>query len=237
MARFSQAEVNEYLDDIFLPLDLEGQAYVLSAGRQYHGSYEGRGLHIFTRAVKMSRSNGGGSVYMGHNLELLLDSPLKTRATLVHSASLNSFFAAHLRALEPVPVLDFTQNDFSFQAHDVHWAMSLVDEAKELMLLMAQQDTKVGFSSLNLYPEAVSLSLRLPWDTISQERVADWLEQLLDFATIAESLPPPMQPLEESKTEHDFRLKRGMSKRFAKVALAIAGGIMVLVILAFISIL
>lgn len=210
----AQRDVNDYLDEVFTPLGLEAQAYIMSAGRQYHGSYEGRGLHIFSRAVKMSRSGGGGSVYMGHNLEFLLDSPLKTRATLVHSASLNSFFAGHLRALEPVPVLDFSQNNFSFQAHDLQWAMSLVDEAKELMLLMAQQDKTVGFSSLSIYPEAVSLSLRLHWEVISAERVMDWLEQLCDFATIAESLPLTHQPLEESKNEHDLRAKRGISKKF-----------------------
>lgn len=222
-------EVAKALDDLFTSFDLEAKPYLLS-GRQYHGTHEDRGLHIYTRAVKIS-NKGGQSRYMGHNLEILLDSPLKTRAALSHAGSVTGFIDRSLSGLEPVPVLDFTQKGFNFKALEPHWAMSLVDEAKALMLQIAEQDKQTGFISLRIYPEAVGLSLRLHWEVIKAEKVKHWLEQIHHLARLAESLPSPSQPVEESKNEHDLRLKRGISKKALVIGIAIVLGLLALPIL------
>lgn len=211
------------LDEIFTAFGFEAKPYLFS-GRQYHGVYESKEVHIYLRAVMISVSSGP-SKYMGHDLLIYLDSPLKTRAVLTRLSSLNEFLERSFSNLTAVPDEDLKQPGFDFKALEFDWGVRLVSETKQLMLDLKDQP----MSSLRVYPEAAYMALRLDYRLINKVKLGAWLEFLYVFTLTAKAIKP-LKPVKESKKEHAMRFRANSTKGMALVMIAI---VVVLVVTTF----
>jgi len=209
------------LDEIFTAFGFEAKPYLFS-GRQYHGLYKSKEIHIYLRALKISVSSGS-SKYMGHDILIYLDSPLKTRSALTRASSLNDFLDRSFSDLAAVPDEDLKQAGFDFKALEFDWGVSLLSKAKSLMLGLKDQP----MSSLRVYPEAAYLAFRLDYRLINKEKLAAWLELLYAFTLKAEAITP-LVPVEETKKERAMRFRSSSTKGVALVMIGIVAALVVI---------
>jgi hypothetical protein len=224
----------ERIDAALEPLGLIGSRYSFG-GRQYHGSYRGRGVHVFSNAVLIRPGRNASSIYMGHDFAIHLDSPLQTRAALTHTAGVKALNNRHIRGLTEIAAQEFDSANLVFVAIEPAWAARVVKKASNLLLLIATQDQPPMFNALQVHPGGVALTLRLSDVQLLTPGLAQrWLEDLSAFAAITEAVPPPARPIQERMFERWGRIHRTrMVAIKIAVALAIATLLFTLFILPF----
>lgn len=191
----------------------------LSASGHYSGTFDGAEVRIYSRPVKLSSHSK--TTCLAHDLNVFLCSPLKTRANLTFKGQ--GFLGSTNQGAsdqELVVISEFAEEDVCFTAADKSWAERVAAEAKGLMLFIVQQE---GLRFFRIEPEALHLALRLDWQSVTPEAINNWLEQLSDFAIIAESMDAPAELLKENRLESAFRLGKGRLARLSSAQLLVGG--------------
>ena len=213
------------LDSVFVPLGLEGAAY-LSFFRQYHGAAYGRQADVYLRR--------------GPVLDIDVATTLRTRLGVTGPQADTSFFAG-LAGRRPLALADPELAALSVFALDETWARALLADPSAtgaLRRLTALGSTVFTRQHVLLRPGALTLQLsgnrRLFGLDITAEQARLWVDDLVRVALAAEALPAP-QLTEEVSAEEQFALKlRRKNPYFALwVGLAILGFFVVVSIVVF----
>lgn len=188
-----------WLDRVFTPLGLEGNAYMLS-GRQYQGT-------VGEREVT-------ARFYRGPTLDLYLSTPLQTRVGISEKSGVG-IAVAGLFHHEPLSLEDPDLDALSVFALDEDWARSLLADPKARTLiqqLMKAGDSWALMQQVHLQPGMFHLRLyrnkNLFRYGIEPEEAQEWLGGLMALARIAEGLPAPQVTDEESGAERLVRSGR-----------------------------
>jgi hypothetical protein len=215
------------LDAAFSPLGLTGSAFNL-AGRQYHGSFQGRRVDFY-----YTPGTGGLRAYASPSkLDLYLATPLKTSLVVATKEALTEAAASLMNR----PQLQ--QNDADWAQRDIFaldeaWSRALLSDpaAKSAILRLTADQGTFELRQFYLRPEALHLALyRFPQSLLTPQNVQEWMGDLLATARIAESLPAPQKTEEASGLERDARTDRN---RFTVLGWGIALGVMGLLTVCF----
>lgn len=184
------------LDEIFLPLGLEGRGY-LTNGRQYHGTYRGYSMHVY--------------FYRGPTLQIYLDVPLGTRVGIGRQSAL----ARLASTMVPKELLDINDPAFEHLAiypDDHHWTADLFadNQARDNILRLTSEEAAAELRSLSITPNAMLWQTRhIPLRNINADTVRAWINDLYELARIAQGLTPPTVTAVESTLEQTSRTDRG----------------------------
>jgi hypothetical protein len=183
------------LDDVFIPLGLEGKAY-LQNGRQYHGAYHGYPVHVY-----FSR---------GPTLTIYLDAPLGVRMGVGRSGALSGA-AAKITSKDALEVDDPEFGHLVVYPSHREWASEFLEnpQAREGILRLTNEETATEVRVFSIAPSAVMWQVRyLPMRLITTENVRTWLDDLYQLTRLAQSVTPPEHPIQESGLEHTVRSER-----------------------------
>ncbi len=182
------------LDEVFLPLGLEGKSYFQN-GRQYRGSFSGRQVNVY-----LSR---------GPLLEFYLESPIKTRLSVAPADALIRWIAkrANERALS---IDDPAFSNLVVYAADEDWSRQLLSDAETKAAFLRLANRTLSRSpQIIFHPDALALRLYgIHLDQLAPSLARQALADLLLIARQAETLPPPAHPLESSAWEKKTRTNR-----------------------------
>jgi hypothetical protein len=197
---WSKGRRAQRFDAAFTPYGLTGRGY-MTVGRQYHGVYQGRELHVY--------------FYRGPVLDIYLGTPLKTRLALGTRTMLGSA-ASGLVQQNQLTLSDPAYHHLLASAVDARWAQELLalPEAKDVILRLAAAPGYLEMDNLFLQPGAFLLRLyRIPESRITPENLQQWLRDLYTLARAAESLPPPQVTAEPTANEGVLRTDRDAFNR------------------------
>jgi hypothetical protein len=183
------------LDEVFLPLGLEGRGY-LTNGRQYHGTYRGYPMHVY--------------FYRGPTLQIYLDLPLGTRVGIGRKGAI-ARLAADMTNKRALRVDDPEFDHLIIYPDDHQWAADLFADrqACEAVLRLTNEDTAAELRSLSITPNALLWqSNHIPVRNINSENVRAWVNDLYELARIAQGLTPPTATAVESSLERTTRTDR-----------------------------
>jgi len=184
------------LDEIFLPLGLEGRGY-LTNGRQYHGTYHGYPLHVY--------------FHRGPTLQIYLDVPLGTRVGIGRQSELARLASTML----PKELLDIDDPAFEHLAiypDDHQWTTNLFADSqiRDTILRLTNEEAATEVRSLSITPNAILWQTRyIPLRNIKTEAVRAWINDLYEMARTAQGLTPPTVSAVESGLERTTRTDRG----------------------------
>lgn len=201
--RVPKEEVQAFLDRGFVALGLTPGRYLVG-GRQYHGTVEGRLVDVYLRPVYFRSNPGLPSQYHGHDLELYVRGGFRTRLSLVHKKSVNSWVETKLIKLTALEVKEVEEAGLALHAQDEIWARGFFESGKSTVLNVAQRDGGRCMSSLRVYPSVLNLNCRQYWNAYTPEKIHSFVQDLLRLAEIGESLPPPYPPQVETQKERGF---------------------------------
>lgn len=196
-------DVMEFLDRGFAALGLTPGRYLVG-GRQYHGTAQGRLVHVYLRPVYFRSNSNLPSQYHGHDLELYVRGGFRTRLSLVHKQSLNSWVETKFAKLPAVDVKEVEEAGLALHARDEIWARGFFESGKTTVLNIAQRDGGRCMSSLRVYPTVLNLNSRQFWNAYTPEKIHSFVQDLLQLAEVAEALPPPCPPEVETQKERGF---------------------------------
>ncbi|MCW5213627.1 hypothetical protein VU04_12065, partial [Desulfobulbus sp. TB] len=183
------------LDEIFLPLGLEGRGY-LTNGRQYHGTFRGYAIHAY--------------FYRGPTLQIYLDVPLGTRVGMGRHGAI-SRLAADMTDKKPLPVDDPDFDHLVIYPDDICWASDLIADpkAREIILRLTDEESATELRTLSITPNALLWQSRYnPVRNINPETIRTRIEDLFELARIAVDLTAPTITATESGIEQTSRTDR-----------------------------
>jgi hypothetical protein len=183
------------LDKAFVPLGLDGRMYMQN-GRQYHGTYRGYKVHAY--------------FYRGPTIDIYLDVPLKTRVGIGRKGSIERAVANILEKV-PLSVDDPEFEHLVVYPMDQAWAGKLLanPQARIAIRRLTAEGAETELRSLSVTPQALLLKSRyIPINHITPDLVRNIVNDLYEFARIAEGLTPPTITAEESKIERASRSDR-----------------------------
>jgi hypothetical protein len=183
------------LDEVFLPLGLEGRGY-LTNGRQYHGAYRGYPMHVY--------------FYRGPTLQIYLDLPLGTRVGIGRKGAI-ARLAADLTDKKPLPVDDPEFEHLVIYPDDRQWAAELFadPQARAAVLRLTNEEAAAELRTLSVTPNALLWQSRyIPVRNIHAENMRAWANDLYELARIAQDLTPPAITAVESGLERTSRANR-----------------------------
>jgi hypothetical protein len=183
------------LDDVFLPLGLEGRGY-LTNGRQYHGTFRGYPLHAY--------------FYRGPTLQIYLDVPLGTRVGIGRYGAI-SRLAANMVDKRALSVDDPEFDHLVVYPDDRQWATDLFadHQARDAILRLTNEDTAAELRTLSVTPNALLWQSRyISVRNINSDTVRAWINDLYELARITQGLRPPAVTTEESSLEQTSRTDR-----------------------------
>ena len=234
--KYAQRVRKRYFDQIFLPLGLTGKTY-LSTSRQYHGEYNGRGVHIYLQPIQRSivyplpKEAIRTVRYIGDRLEMFLEAPLKTRLSvfnkeyapkdlydnLTAKPAYNVIKNVLLKFANPAEIIKIAEiDDLVVLGKEAEWGKSFIENAeiREALKNILTSDKFVGIKSVQINPGAISFTITLDLNDINTNYLREALGNLENIARAASKLPPPMVIVEESENERISRIDR--DKLFAK---------------------
>lgn len=236
--RYARKTRSAYFDQTFLPLGLSGSPYLMT-GRQYHGVVQGRGVHVYLHSTQRHRpmmaQDGGASVtvYTGDRMEIMVDAPFKTRVSvstkhyraamptdrilvpIVAKALRSAMSAAGGEQASDIAIDDPFYQDFAVVGLDAEWTRRflVLPMVKEAFGGLLGIRANVGFTAVNILPEAVRFNVVIPINRICPETIEAVLESLLAIADAAGEVGRPMHPAEETDAERLFRVDRNSLHR------------------------
>ena len=183
------------LDDVFSPLGLEGKAY-LQNGRQYRGTYRGYPVHIYFRR--------------GPRLEIYLDVPLGVHLGIGCKDSIPRA-AANISGKDALEVNDPEFSHLAVYPSHPRWADEFLKDpqTRAAILRLTNEETATEIRVFNIAPGALSWQAHyLPMNLITAENVRAWLGILHELARLAQTVPPPENPVQESGLTRTLRTDR-----------------------------
>jgi hypothetical protein len=184
------------LDAAFNQLGLSGRSYLWN-GRQYHGTLNGRQVdaYFYRRPIL--------AIYIASTLNTRLGIGLKGR---ISQMALSAFQRPESASNDPdlMPLAIYPL--------DEAWGRELLNnaQAKAVILRLTSAHAEYEFRNLLFQPEAIQFQIhRISLGAINSENLRIWINDLLDLATIAESLPPPSITSHASSMERKGRENRG----------------------------
>jgi hypothetical protein len=193
-ASFQIVRRRKMLDDVFLPLGLEGASYLIN-GRQYRGTFSGRPVYVY-----LSR---------GPQMEIYVESPLRTRLSVSSSDALIQWIAKRANE-QAIPVDDPSFSHLVLYAADPGWANQLfaIPEARSGILRLADLSLS---NSPQIMIQPGALVLRLPgirMEHLSPGVAQQKLSSMIHLAQLAESLPAASKIIEASAWEKKSQTNR-----------------------------
>jgi len=179
------------LDAAFVPLGLEGSAY-MTWFRQYHGAARGRQVDLYFQRGPM--------------LILEVDTPLQTRMG-VTGRQKDTQVLAGLLGKQEIAFDDPALSDLTVYGLDEAWVRSLVaqPEAADILHRLTALEGFFTRQQVIMRPGHFQLLFTGNRNMFSfdfpPERTQAWLDDVLRLAEIAESLPAPQVTAEESAAE------------------------------------
>lgn len=198
------------LDAAFVPLGMRGQMYLLN-GRHYQGMVQGRQADAW--------------FYRGPALDFYVSAAVSTRMSITVSGDKLDMALAGALGRQPLTVTDPALRDLQIYTAEPGWAQALlvvpqVAAAVRRLVTAAPEGGAFELRQLHIQPGAVCLKLyRTRVSQIAAGPTQAWLSDLLTLVQVAETLPPPLEPLTASALEQNARTRR---QAFAGPALAIS---------------
>ncbi|MCJ7622915.1 MAG: hypothetical protein MUO76_05395 [Anaerolineaceae bacterium] len=212
---------SRWMDDIFIPLGLEGRSYTIT-GRQYHGTIAGRKVDVL--------------YYRGPALNIYIESDIGTRLSLSPSDNIIPALSGLFKK-EPFRLDDIPDQVITVIAHEERWARQLVAQAEVVGLVreLVFDDTDFLYQQVFLSPGSLSFRLfgtdKMFDVKIDPQQGSRWVDTLIRLTEYVEQKPAPEEHLEESELEQ--RTQRGTLNvtRIAIIVIAIFLVISILLIL------
>ncbi len=180
------------LDALFVPLGLEGKAY-MSYFRQYHGTLYGRQVDVY--------------LWRGPYLAVEVSTPLATRFGITQWQSDTSLLAG-MAGKQPIALADPQLAALQVFPADEAWTRSLLADptaTDALRRLTALGSTIFTRQQVLLRPGTLQLLLsgnrRMFGLDITAEQARLWLDDLMRILQVAEALPAPAITDELSSSE------------------------------------
>lgn len=179
------------LDAAFATLGLEGGVYQ-TWFRQYHGTVAGRQVDVYLQR--------------GPLLSVEIGTPLRTRLG-VTGAQADTRALARLFGREPLVLDDPVTRDLTVFPHDEAWTRALLADSRAVDLLRRLTATDAQFTRQQVHLRSGAFALMLSGNRqlldfqVAPAQAAQWLDDLLALARIAESLPAPQITVEPSPAE------------------------------------
>lgn len=199
-------------DEGFTPYGLQGSSYLIN-GRQYHGKTRGRQVDVY-----FSR---------GPQFEVHVSADVKTRLGVGLSTALGRA-AGNMMNKEPIQIDVPEFEDLILYPEDEPWARGFLEDRvvqKSIRLLMGDDQT-VGLRSLQIGPNALSLTLRrVPLRILTAQNIRAWMDAILDLAAASEAQPTPTTTVDESDFVRRSRTER--SKAVGPIAIGILAAVII----------
>lgn len=201
--RMSRRFAAETFDPFFAFLGLTGSSYL--RGRQWHGTWQGRQLHIYLNPLQKNTyvplTTGTPlrlTTYDGHVLEIFMDSAVGTHFAL----------AAGTRV--PAMKNEVEGFDVSFsRAKDLAWAKDVLKKvAGPIKELLAAGKT-LPMVTVEGVPGAMVFKTHLSKTAFSEKAVKEWVTTLLEITEGIESARKPATIQSETPMERWTRVNRG----------------------------
>lgn len=199
----SRKRAHAQLDEAFAALGLTGRGYLLS-GRQYHGVYQGREVHVYYHI-------SGGRYLRTPNLQMYIGSNVRTRLQVVTNkgiARLGNALVGPFRQQPPLALPGYE----ALQVHplDAAWGRQLLTDPEVQAAVLRLVGPEVpGLRSLVLGPAALYVQMRyFTLALVTPMAMQQWANDLSRIAQAAESLGPPTQTVQESRWERAARVDR-----------------------------
>jgi len=185
----------EQLDEALVPLGLTGRGY-LTIGRQYHGNVRGRQVDVYFNR--------------GPTMDIYVATPLRTRLGIGEKSAIGKA-ASSLFNRPAIETGDPDLAHLNIHPLDERWARDMLSEprAKAAILELTSDAGPIEIRQLLFQPDAIQLKLHhVQVADLTPENVQSWVNDLLELARLAESLPAPMHTAEASGLEHRVRTDR-----------------------------
>ncbi len=216
------------LDALFVPLGLEGTAY-MSFFRQYHGTVYGRQTDVY--------------LWRGPFLQIEIETPLRTRFGITEHQTDTTFFA-DLAGKTPLALADPELAALSVFPLDETWTRALLADSSAtgaLRRLTQLGSTVFTRQQVILRPGTLFLLLsgnrRMFGIDITAEQAKLWVDDLIRVVQAAEALPAPQITEELSSAEQFAQRLRSRNPYSALwVGLGIFGFFVVIAIIIFVAV-
>lgn len=220
---------NKILDEMFLPLGLEGRRYVLM-GRQYHGEIEGREVDVYYQPAQ------GGHSISPAKLTVYVSCGAQVSVGIGTADSLRKAAASWL-GKTPIQNEQPGWEQREVYAKDETWARSLLADARAAASLLRLSEAPGRYELRNMLIQPGYLSLQLVNPALlTPEAAQTWLHDLQQVAGVAEALPPPAQPEEATSLEEMMRTNRDRFTRPMLIGMVIVlAPLVILTILLFVA--
>ena len=197
---FVQWRNTKTMDQIFEPLGLKGEAYILT-GRQYHGVVNGRKIDIY--------------ILRGPTVEICCQGDIHTHFLALKAGKVHSAVLSNVRE-EPIRINEAGLEDFIFYGPDEPWLTRLFSDHHAVNSLdhllshgvewavIRRVEAKAGQASLTIY-RSKKLMLTL---ALTRAEVNDLLMTLSNFVKSIESAPAPAVVEEIAEKSLEKRVRK-----------------------------
>lgn len=209
---YSVIRRGKWLDQVFLPIGLEGRSFAV-IGRQYHGTVDGREVDVF-----FSR---------GPLLTIYVGTTVKTRVSIADVEDVSLTLAGLFNKYP----LELGSPRLTGYAHETEWGQTFVNhqDVEDIAAELIFEEHPFLIRQILLNPDAIMLRLyrsRRLWDfKFNPEQGRHWLEGLIRLVEIAEELPVPKEPIEESELSEKVRHGNLRTGRIVGIIVAALVGI------------
>lgn len=198
--------LGEHLDPCFLPLGFES-----TSGPGVNYVREENGRIIKAHCSRRRRTRYAGEVryyqYQGHQLEITVTTPLKSRLNIAEVKGAAMAFGSFTNRFAKVTKIDDMPQyeSLAIWAAEEPWARQVLAETavqRAIPPLLINENFSVA--ALRLTPNLWIYSLRTHVQEITPERVANWMDALTQIIDTAEQ-HPPLNEIEPTWIEEKMR--------------------------------
>ena len=228
-------------DSWFLPRGLQREP--VPGGVNYCGTLDGRAVqaHVSRRSRTKYAGEIRRSEYIGHQIEITMDTPLQTRLSLAPHTTAGAGLAKQVNRWAgafPVEAVPPELSHLAVWAATPDWAADLlaVPGVADGVVRLLPPASPASSAGVRLTPGQVIFSLRVDLSVVPPDPARGWITDLLALARSAEALPaPPAQELNrlermtrENPSRAAFKLIAGLGCGLILLGLLFSLGLILL---------